>query len=640
MTEQVLERLRQRMRSLGTVSLHVAEPAGACPVCTGPMGVQKTVHRHGRTLEHGTFEARETVHVCMAGCRWPSGSQVIRRAGALTGQLLPRSTVGYDVMALIGVERFVHFRQREEIQDQLRERHGLTLSTGEISRLGRLFLDYLERLHGARSGALRLALEADGGWPLHIDATGEDGRGTLLVALAGWRRWALGAWKIPTENAEAILPHLREVVAHFGAPCAIMRDLGRAMTQSAAGLVESADLSCPVLACHTHFLKDIGKDLLEPSHAQFRARFRQIRTRPLLRALARDLGRRLGDDIPSARLELAEWQRADGHLLPEGPAGLAAVRALVQWVLDYPAEGADQGFPFARPYHDLFERCVRAGRAADAFLARPPQDAGVLKVLRGLHGVLHAAASDAQLAQASRTLVRRAALFDELRSALRLQPKAPSETPSPKAVADLRDIHKAVDDLVVSLRGRRPERGPAQDQRQAIDLVLDHLETHGGYLWGHEVRLPESLGGGLRLVARTNNILEGFFHGMKHGERRRSGRKILTKDFEDLPAAAALARNLEHPDYVAVLCGTLDALPKEFADLDAEGRHQALQGFHSLAVPAPSSESASLSREDRRLVRTEAMACKVKSAASARAPRLMPPPASGLRVSSNRRLTP
>lgn len=42
------------------------------------------------------------------------------------------------------------------------------------------------------------ALEKDGGWPLHIDATGEDGQGTLLCAYAGWRGWALGAWKIPT----------------------------------------------------------------------------------------------------------------------------------------------------------------------------------------------------------------------------------------------------------------------------------------------------------------------------------------------------------------------------------------------------------------------------------------------------------
>jgi hypothetical protein len=29
---------------------------------------------------------------------------------------------------------------------------------------------------------------------MHVDATGEDGRGTLLLVLAGWRQWVLGAW--------------------------------------------------------------------------------------------------------------------------------------------------------------------------------------------------------------------------------------------------------------------------------------------------------------------------------------------------------------------------------------------------------------------------------------------------------------
>ena len=614
------------------------------------MRVQKTVHRQGRTLAHGTFEAQETVHVCTNGCRWPSGRQVIGRAACLAEQLLPRSTVGYDVMTFIGVERFVHFRQREEIHALLQERHGLTLSTGEISRLARRFLDYLERLHEARAGALRRALEADGGWPLHIDATGEDGRGTLLVALAGWRGWALGAWKIPTENADAILPHLRAVVARFGAPCAIMRDLGPAMTRASIDLVEEQRLDIPILACHGHFLKDIGKDLLEPSHAHLRSLFRHLKTRPKLRTLARDLGKRLGDDIEQARLALVQWQLTEeqGYIIPEGCAGLAIVRALAQWVLDYPADGANQGFPFDRPYFDLYNRCMQTSRAVDAFLRKPPEDRKVLKALKNLHAVLQPAVCDASLAQAARTLVRRATLFDELRSALRLLPKPthgdgrPASKAKPNAIAELRDIKEAVGTLTESLRKRRPQRGPNEDLRQAIDIILRHLETHGDNLWGHDVMISEERSGAIRLVERTNNIIESFFHSIKHGERRRSGRKILTKDFEDLPAAAALARNLDHQDYVALLCGTLDNLPRAFAKLDALQRQQELQCDNLKKSAVPSAilhESASLSREDRRLVRNKTMGRKVRDAASSRASlNISPNPA--IPPDSNRRLTP
>lgn len=613
------------------------------------MGVQKTVPRHGRTLEHGAFEARETVHACMNGCRWPSGAQVIQRSDGLAERLLPRSTVGYDVMAFIGKERFVRFLQREEIQTMLMDRFRLPLSTGEISRLGRLFLEYLERLHEARAEDLRRAMEEDGGWPLHIDATGEGGRGTLLVAFSGWRGWALGAWKIPTENADAIQPRLRAVVDRFGPPIAIMRDLGVATTKAAAGLVEECHLQIPIIACHAHFLKDVGTDLLEPAHAQLRALFRQHGVSAKLRTLARDLGRGIGQDMEQARLELAAWQMAEdqGHIVPEGRAGLATVRAVAQWVLDYMADGSGQGFPFDRPYLELHNRGAQASRAIDAFLRHPPHDRAVLKALKHLHAILKPVVCDAAMAQAARTLVHRAALFDELRDALRLLPKVSPGAPqasTSKDIAELRDVRKAVGDLTESLRERRPGRGPAKDRRQAIDIVLRHLDAHGGNLWGHEVKIMQPQGEIIRLVDRTNNSLEGFFHGMKHGERRRSGRKNLTRDFEELPAAAALAQNLNHPDYVTLLCGTLDDLPRVFAKLDAEQRQQSLQvesqpeaaSSKSPALP----ESASLPRDDLRLVRTEAMNRKMHAAASGRSPRSPAQPAiQTFRTIDNRRLT-
>ena len=208
----------RHMRSTGGMSVSVDEPPGPCPVCGGTMRVRKTGPRHGITLEHGRFTARETTYVCAVGCTM-DGALVTRRAQALAARLPPKGTVGYDVIVFIGLLRFVEHRQREEIRVALQTEHGVLLSTGEVSHLYRRFLAYLEALHEARADQLRAALAADGGWPLHIDATGEDGRGTLLVAFAGWRRWVLGAWKIPTERAETILPKLLGVVARFGPPC-------------------------------------------------------------------------------------------------------------------------------------------------------------------------------------------------------------------------------------------------------------------------------------------------------------------------------------------------------------------------------------------------------------------------------------
>ncbi len=183
------------------------------------MLVQKTTPRAGRTLVHGPFDARETVHVCAAGCRWPSGARVTRRATCLREALVPLANVGYDVLVFAGLQRFLHQQRREDIQAALLER-GVPISEREVSVLSGRFLKYVARLHLARCAEIKTALEQDGGWPLHVDATGEAGRGTLLLAMAGWRQWVLGAWKISTERAEPIISSRSPVRCRFvRSPC-------------------------------------------------------------------------------------------------------------------------------------------------------------------------------------------------------------------------------------------------------------------------------------------------------------------------------------------------------------------------------------------------------------------------------------
>ena len=595
------------------------------------MEVQKTYQHGGRTIEHGTFQVRETVYGCAARCRHPSGVLVTERADSVVTRIMPNSVVGYDVMVFVGLQRFCGYRQREEIRSELLREHDVRLSTGEVSRLAKSFLVYLKALHESRAEQLRARLARDGGWPLHIDATGEDGRGTLLVALAGWRRWVLGAWKVPTERAEVILPHLRTVVERFGAPCAVMRDMGRGVSNAVDALVEEFGLEIPVLTCHLHFLSDVGKDLLESDYSKLRALFRSFKIRPALRGLARDLGHKLGENIEEAREGLRVWQEdpENAQELPDGQAGIASVRTFSQWLLDYLSDGQYQSFPFDRPYLDLYDRCVLAHRAIEVFLGKTSGDRKVHKALQRLHGIIEPVVADIPFSHVAQRLRRRAKLFDQLRDALRILPRASERNrsevrnrPSPrKAIEELRDIRESVDQFSVSLMERRPERGPGQDIREAIDLIMNHLEQYQESLWGHEIPVSTGSGVEIRLVDRTNNLLENFFGAMKHGERRRSGRKILTQDFERLPPEAALACNLNQADYVGILCGSLDHLAEAFAELDAQRRTKELAGHGEKQFrtePAPKIVSASLPSEDLQFVRSKAMRNKILSAARIR----------------------
>jgi hypothetical protein len=611
------------------VVVRVELDGALCPRCLGPTVVQKSAPRNVVTLAHGAFMAYETVRVCAASCRHASGTLVTLRSERLSRQVPPGAVYGYDVEILVGLARFVRHLQREEIRAELLER-GVTLSSGEVSTLALRFLKHLAELHQRRQPALREALQRDGGYPLHFDATGEDGRGTLLVTYAGWREWVLGAWKLPTERADQITPCLLEVAERFGAPCAIMRDLGRAARRAAKEFVRKLKLKIPILGCHYHFLGDIGKDLLKAAHDKLRGLFRANKLRPGLRALVRDLGRKLGTELPALREEVLDWAQDDAseHVLPEGRAGLATVRALAQWVLDSARDGKHVGFPFERPYLDLYERARKARRAVDAFMRRPPAQKALCRALQRFARLLDPVLSAKGFSETSKNLSARAEIFDELRVALRLNPKPSGDHESnisaPEAAAELRDIRKAIRTLRRSLRKRRPARGPAEDTREAIDLILAHLKEHESSLWGQVIKLPERAGGGIRIVARTNNLLETFFHRMKHGERRRSGRKVLTDDFEHLPAEAALAYNLTRPDYIEILCGSLERLAEAFADLDLAKRSQDLAtppSERSTPQEDPRADFASLPRADRRVVRAQALRQRIEAAARSRAPR-------------------
>ncbi|MCP4286511.1 MAG: hypothetical protein GY792_19035, partial [Gammaproteobacteria bacterium] len=307
--------------------------------------------------------------------------------------------------------------------------------------------------------------------------------------------------------------------------------------------------------------------------------------------------------------------------IESGNDGLAVVRAVAQWTLDYKAQASGLDYPFDRPYLDLYERCSIALRATDAFLRTPPEDKKVKSVLKRLNRYLAPVDCDVPFRQTAKRLRRRAALFDELRGVLRL-----AATPQKdETEQDLNRMRERLDELVVSFKKRRPKRGPAQDIREAIDIILKHIDVHGPNLWGHVIRLPESAGGGIRLVVRTNFPAENFFGGFKHDEPRRSGRKNLAQDLEQLPAEAMLVYNLERTDYVALVCGSLDHLPEAFAQLDFDRHEMHMKGLPSYDRQQNlSSEiqptSASLTTADRRVIRTEKMDHRIAAAAKSRAP--------------------
>jgi hypothetical protein len=130
----------------------------------------------------------------------------------------------------------------------------------------RSFLLYLEALHLVRSPYLKAAMQKHG-YPLHIDATSEHGKGGLFVCVDGFRNWVLCAGKIESESDENLKQFVEKTIALFGDPIGVVRDLGTPGKNAVAFLVQCG---IPDFVCHYHFWGAIGTKLFDSPYALLR----------------------------------------------------------------------------------------------------------------------------------------------------------------------------------------------------------------------------------------------------------------------------------------------------------------------------------------------------------------------------------
>ena len=101
--------------------------------------------------------------------------------------------------------------------------------------------------------------------------------------------------------------------------------------------------------CHFHFLRDIGKDFLEPAYNELRKRLRNHATSSRLRALVRETQQHLDQSNGSAPTLLAKAIQAGEPLEDSSLLPLASTYLLALWVLQGKHSGDGYGFPFDRP---------------------------------------------------------------------------------------------------------------------------------------------------------------------------------------------------------------------------------------------------------------------------------------------------
>lgn len=538
--------------------LEAASPRTVCESCQAALRRQRSATRHPVGLMLGRPRVRLVQKQCPACGR-------VYPAQVYAQWVPPQGNYAFDLIVAVGLARFQGQRQNQEIQQELEQGWGLRLPGSTVSELAQTFLDCLAATHQAHLPELRRRLREDGGYALHVDGTCEAGTALVFTALAGNRGWTLAGAKLATEEAAGIAALLRRCVEAFGTPLALVRDLSPAIENARQQVMPDV----PDLICQYHFLENVGSRLCEPPHVRLTAGLRRLKIRRSLHTLRHHLlatSREKG--APLSALQIAQLLRAPERAAQLDPAQgrRALAYLLLDWLEDYGADLSGQYFPFDLPSLAFYRRCHLLYELLVQILADLPDAAPSFSTLQTMRRHLASLEQDPDLSAAAARLEKAAALFNELRLTLRLSPQtpltgprlAPAEAP-PQAQLREQDLGRWS-----ALLQERTTTEQDPDRLADLQTVRSYLDKYQDKLSGHLIPLqdrPQPF-----VVQRTNNLCERRFGVTKQGLRRRVGARKLTRHVHALRPEQFLVANLDHPDYLDIICaGRLENLPAAFA---------------------------------------------------------------------------
>ena len=544
-----------------------------CPDCQQPLKVLKTKPRDVVTLHIGMFHAQETISIC-DHCQRPYGSPELRRLVA------PGCNFGYDVLVYVGRALFLRHRRGQEIRDELAAQN-VHLSPREVDYLGRKFIVYLAIAHRQCAPRIKQAMDAKGGYVLHLDGTCEGEGPWLMSGLDAITEIVLGNVKLPSEKADTIIPFLKQIKQRFGEPVALVHDMGVGILKAVATVFPDK----PDFICHFHFLRDVGKDLLAPDYELIRKRLRKHGITTKLRTLARKLR-----VVIDAHPDLVEAFRAQA----EHPAALGAsveliptitAYTLILWTLDGKHQGDGYGFPFDRPHVVFAQRLLSVYRQLQEI--KTIQLRGQWRDNRPLYKLscdLEPVSGDKTLQRLLADLEPKIAVFDELRQTMRVAPRAGTYGLNDDATDD--DI-QTIEGNVREFR-QRLENDPPYAGNPAYQAMIDQIDKYWEKLFTDPILVDTPHGQVSIQPQRTNNLMERFFRDFRAGHRRRSGHNAMSRTLQTMLAETPLVKNLENDAYMRILLDGKPTLEDLFAEIDiALVRHQLHDGQTSVgSMPA------------------------------------------------------
>ena len=500
----------------------------------------------------GPLIAHETLLNC------PSCSRIFGSDALL--QLVSKwCNVGYDVLVYIGRALFQRYRTIQEVSSELYSRN-VQISDSEISYLGYKFISCLAACHQQATPKIRQSMGLSGGYVFHLDATHDGNAPALMTGMDSLSEIVLGNVKVPSEHADYIVPFLQKLQKNFGTPQACVHDMGKGICKAVSEVFPGT----PDFICHFHFLRDIGKDFLEPAYSSLRSCLRKHKTSPRLYALAREIKQLLSgqDSDPEllAKAFLSGELPENTDLLP-----LASAYSMTLWILQGKHSGDGYGFPFDRPLLIFAERLLEGQQHLRELSACCPDTnkigkQSVIKLARIVSDIIN----DTLFQQVVRELHWRCQVFDCLRKAMRIA------LPDGKNGLNDDGTNEAISTICASVQRFRNklDNNAKWFTDKLCRKMAKQIDRWSKKLFADPIEVDTPRGPVIIYPQRTNNILEQFFRGIRRGQRRKTGNNSIRPMLQTMLADTPLVKNLDNNAYVKILLDGKANLEELFADLE------------------------------------------------------------------------
>jgi len=231
-----------------------------CPTCGGFMYICDHRHRRFYTFDDPIHLNTKLVHCIQPDC--PTRSKTYSSPDEMS-IALPRWLIGWDVFAWIGHRRFARDWSIPQIQAELRDTHGISLSTEGLCTYARRYQTMvaarhqdLDRLKDDYANVDDLILTIDGLQP-------EKGHEVLYVVreLRLRRVWfATPLLSSATAEIETLLREAQQWASALGKPIAAwVSDKQHALVRAIANVFPGL----PHRYCHNHFERGLTKPMMQ-----------------------------------------------------------------------------------------------------------------------------------------------------------------------------------------------------------------------------------------------------------------------------------------------------------------------------------------------------------------------------------------